>query len=138
MIRKSFRTPLLRRPEGPAYNDEVSEPEAKKRRISSNKGDVQKVMGPQLVFKTPGISSLPRKPLIANENLAGATRPFDGLLEGYYNVLWYVHFHKWTHWSLMVVSVQAELYDQEAQDLGRRWHFKCYWWACPSPRHFRT
>lgn len=90
MIRKPFRTPLLRKPEEPGYNDEVSEPKAKKRRISSNEGDVEKHMGPQLVFKTPGISSLPRKPLISNENLAGVTRPFDGLLEGYYSVLWYV------------------------------------------------
>lgn len=90
MIRKPFRTPLLRKAEQPGYNDEVSEPEAKKRRISSNKGDAEKSMGPQLVFKTPGISSLPRKPLIANENLAGAARPSDGLLEEYYNVLWYM------------------------------------------------
>ena len=93
MIRKPFRTPLLRKPEESGYNDGVSEPEAKKRRISNNKGDVEKTVRPQLVFKVPGISSLPRKLLSANENLAVSTRPSDGSLEGYYNVLWYVRFH---------------------------------------------
>lgn len=29
-----------------------------------------------------------------------------------------LHFHNGAQWSLMMVSVQAEVYDQEAQDLG--------------------
>lgn len=93
MIRKPFRTPLLRKSEESGYDDGDLEPEPKKRRISNHKGDVVKTMGPRLVFKVPGISSLPRKPLLVVENLAIATKPLDGLLERYYNVLWYVHLH---------------------------------------------
>lgn len=91
MIGNPFRTPLLRKTEESRDNDGVSEPQAKKRRISSDKGDGSKTMGPQLVFKTPGISSLPRKPLLAVKNPAVATKSLDGGLEGYYNVLWCAH-----------------------------------------------
>lgn len=89
MIGKPFRTPLLRKTEELGDNDGLSEPQAKKRRISNNKGDG----GPQLVFKTPGISSLPRKPLLAVKNPAVATNIADEGFERYYNVLWYVHLH---------------------------------------------
>lgn len=91
MIRKPFRTPLLRKPEDSRDNDGVSEPQAKKRRISNYEGDGVQTMQPQLVFKTPGISSLPRKPFLAIQNPAVATKPLDGGLEGYYNVLWCAH-----------------------------------------------
>lgn len=86
MIRKPFRTPLLRKPEESTGNEGVSEPQAKKRRISS---DGEKTSRPQLVFKSPEISSLPRKPLVAVRNPAEAAKPPDGGFEGYYNVLWY-------------------------------------------------
>lgn len=93
MIGKPFRTPLLKKTEESGDNDGVSEPQAKKRRISSDRVDSVKTMGPQLVFKTPGISSLPRKPLLAVENPELSQRRPDGGLEGFYNVLWYVHQH---------------------------------------------
>ncbi len=86
MIQKPFRTPLLRKPEESTDNDGFSVPQAKKRRISNDKGDG----GPRLVFKTPGISSLPRKPLLAVKNPAVATESPSGGFERYYNVLWYV------------------------------------------------
>lgn len=72
---------------------DIEEPQAKKRRISSDQEDEAKPTGPQLVFKKPGISSLPRKPLLAVKNpavAAQATKSLDDGVEGYYNVLWYV------------------------------------------------
>lgn len=90
MIRKPFRTPLLRRVEESRDNDGVLEPHVKKRRISS---DSEKTLEPQLIFKSPGISSLPRKPLVAINNPAEAVKTPDGGFEGYYNVLWYVILH---------------------------------------------
>ena len=91
MIRKPFRTPLLRRTKESVDNDGDSEPQAKKRRMSSDKEDGVETTGAQLVFKTSGISSLPRKPLLAVTNHAVFTKPLDRGLEGYYNVLWYVY-----------------------------------------------
>lgn len=100
MIGKPFRTPvlvrktdgvLLRKTDDSEDNEGVSEPKTKRRRISDGKGDSEKTMGPQLVFKIPGISSVPRKPLSAVKNLAITMKPLDGEFEGYYNVLWYVY-----------------------------------------------
>ena len=94
MIGKPFRPPLLRKversEESAIANDD--EPQTKKRRTNDDytKDGTQK--GPQLVFKKPGISSLPRKPLLAVENLAATknvTESSGGGIEGYYNVLWY-------------------------------------------------
>jgi hypothetical protein len=95
MTGKPFRPPLLRRIEKPAVSvyQHGDEPQAKKRRISNSDEDIVKLNTPQLVFKQPGISSLPRKPLAAVENpavaaLVPATQLFDGGVESYYNVLW--------------------------------------------------
>lgn len=74
-------------------NADIEEPQFKKRRISSDTEDTPKPVGPQLVFKKYGISSLPRNPLLAIKNsavAAQATKPLDGGVEGYYNVLWYI------------------------------------------------
>ena len=90
MIRKPFRTPFLRKPEDSEDNDGILEPGAKKRRISSEEEAGVKTIEPRLVFKTPGISSLPRKPLFAVENSSVAPKPVDGGFDGYYNVLWYL------------------------------------------------
>ena len=89
MIRTPFRTPLLRKSEESGANGGVSEPQAKKRRISSDE-DVVKTMEPRLVFKTPGISSIPRKPLMALKNPAVTTISLDEDFRHYYNVLWYI------------------------------------------------
>lgn len=91
MIGKPFQVPLLRKTEEAEDSDRVLEPRAKKRRMNSGKGDCTNT--PRLVFKTPGISSLPRKPLLAVKNPVVALKPLDGGLEGYYNVLWFVHLH---------------------------------------------
>lgn len=96
MSRKPFRPPILRKvekPVVPAAVPDIDEPQAKKRRINNDQEDNANPTGPQLVFKMPGISSLPRKPLLAVKNpavAAQATKPLDGGVEGYYNVLWYV------------------------------------------------
>ena len=93
MLGRPFRPPLLRKAPTPAetVEEEPSSPPTKKRRV--NDGGVSKVSTtPQLVFKVPGISSLPRKPLLAVKNpavAAEAAKPLDGGVEGYYNVLWY-------------------------------------------------
>ncbi|CAD6594070.1 MAG: helicase [Alectoria sarmentosa] len=124
MIGKPFRTPLLRKTEESGDNDGVSEPQAKKRRISSDKGDDLKTLGPQLVFKTPGISSLPRKPLLAVKNPAVATKPLHRGFEGYYNVLWRRYTtKKHKTWDgdgvLQVTGGHAHLQDLSRRDMGR-------------------
>lgn len=95
MTGRPFRPPLLRRVEKPTVSvyQHGDEPQVKKRRISNSHEDIVKLHTPQLVFKQPGISCLPRKPLAAVENpavaaLAPATHLFDGGVESYYNVLW--------------------------------------------------
>ena len=94
-MNKPFRPPLLRKVENPTASNGAygEEPQTKRRRISSDQEDENKPARPQLVFKKPGISSLPRKPLLAVKNpsvAAQATHALDGGVEGYYNVLWYV------------------------------------------------
>ena len=96
-MNKPFRPPLLRKVDNPtALNGTYGEePPTKRRRISSDQEDDDKPARPHLVFKKPGISSLPRKPLLAVKNPsvpAQATQPRDGGVEGYYNVLWYVRY----------------------------------------------
>lgn len=88
-----FRPPLLKRIEEPAQSSDHDDfgHIAKKRRIEFDQEQNVKPTGPQLVFKTPGISSLPRKPLLAVNNSAGAAQaitPLDESTERYYNVLW--------------------------------------------------
>lgn len=89
-FRKPFRTPFANSPSG---NDD-SEPQPKKRRMSNGYQPATPHTKPRLVFKTPGISSLPRKPLSAVENLSGAPEPavtdHDGP-DRHYTVLWYVN-----------------------------------------------
>jgi len=97
MIGQPFRPPLLRkveRPEAPK-DDDSDEPQTKKRRISDIHDQDEKQSRPQLVFKKPGISSLPPKPLLAIKNPAErppAPKPSDGGVEGCYSVLWYGNF----------------------------------------------
>ena len=96
-MNKPFRPPLLRKVDNATVSNGTygEGPQTKRRRISSDQEDEDKPAGPQLVFKKPGISSLPRKPLLAVENpsvAAQATQPLHGGVEGYYNVLWYVRY----------------------------------------------
>ena len=92
MLGKPFRSPLLVKKDSPASSND-HEPLSKKRRISGNEEARNAQSGPQLVFKVPGISSLPRKPLLAVDNpaiTAEATKLQDAGIEGFYNVLWSV------------------------------------------------
>ena len=97
MSSKQFRPPLLTKIEKlvvPIVPPDVDEPQTKRRRISSDQEDNNaRLTEPRLVFKRPGISSIPRKPLLAVRNPAVAAEaldPLNGGIEGYYNVLWYV------------------------------------------------
>lgn len=133
MVGKPFRIPLLRKTEESGDNDGGSEPQAKKRRISSDKGDGVKTMGPQLVFKTPGISSVPRKPLLAVKNPAVATESLDGGSEVYYNVLWRKYTtKKHKTWDgdgvLKVTGGHAHLQDTSGRDMGKA---SCDWPLLP-------
>lgn len=97
MLGRPFRPPLLKKvpPPTASVEDEPSNPPAKKRRISDD-GATKVSTTPQLVFKVPGISSLPRKPLLVVKNPAAAAeaaKPLDGGVDGYYNVLWYDTLH---------------------------------------------
>lgn len=94
MLGKPFRSPLLAQKETPASSN-AHEQQAKRRRISGPNAIGKAQSGPQLVFKAPGISSLPRKPLLTVHNPAPAAeiaKPQDGGAEGYYNVLWSVTY----------------------------------------------
>lgn len=99
MTSAKFRPPLLRKPEILDEDDDAGfaeQPPAKRRRVGSS-GDELKAtnsIAPKLVFKTPGVSSLPRKPLLDVKNsalAAQATLPSDSGVESCYNVLWCVY-----------------------------------------------
>ena len=87
MFRKPFRTPFLKA----ADDHGGSEPAAKKRRIGDDPQVSKTYVAPKLIFKTPGISTLPRKPLQSLENVDEKPVTENGLEGGsdrYYNVLW--------------------------------------------------
>lgn len=96
----TFRPPLLKKSNAPnqplaqvASNLDDSEPPTKKRKTGDEQKQSAKPAGPHLVFKAPGISSLPRDPLLKVDSLSGAppaSESVDGGVEGYYNVLWYM------------------------------------------------
>ena len=93
MIGKPFRPPLLKKvgESKTLVPKEDGEPEAKRRRISPDQEHNEKSTQPHLVFKSPGISSLPRKPLLEVKNstiAVNTNRSSDHGVEGYYNVLW--------------------------------------------------
>ena len=87
-----FRPPLLREVDQTADKPQVleSEPPVKKRQISVDGKEDGTGRLSQLVFKKPGISSLPRKPLfvVPNPAVAAQTKSAGDGVEGYYNVLW--------------------------------------------------
>ena len=94
-LAKPFRTPLLSKPltSANAIRQDNVEPEAKRRRIDDNSSSREALKVTHLVFKASGVSSLPRKPLVAVVKpvvAAEAPQPTDGGVEGYYNVLWFV------------------------------------------------
>ena len=94
MIGKPFRPPLLRKVEDlgkPPLDGDSDEPQPKKRRIDDVNEENVEQSRPQLIFKRPGISSLPRKPLLAVNNPPIVTQPTHPANEGVdccYNVLW--------------------------------------------------
>ena len=94
MIGKPFRPPLLanvNRSATSLVKADDDEPQAKKRRVGTDEEHRVTSSEPRLVFKTPGISSLPRKPLSEAKNGTGAVNGLhtdDHGMEGYYNVLW--------------------------------------------------
>lgn len=91
---KPFQPPLLKKPTQTQASGDASYdgPPTKRMRLDE-KGDSTGIKPEsRLIFKTPGVSSLPRKPLHSVANPAAASA--DGqqqhdLLETYYNVLWY-------------------------------------------------
>ncbi|KAI4275497.1 MAG: hypothetical protein LQ337_003180 [Flavoplaca oasis] len=110
MLSRPFRPPLLKR----RNSDESEQPPTKKVKVEST----------GLVFKKPGISILPRKPLLEVSN----TTPIAGVtgIEGYYSVLWRnvtKKKHKtWEGDALLYVNSDgfAELYHGEtARSMGK-------------------
>lgn len=94
MIRKPFRTPFLTKTDASSANSTAqdSEPQPKRRRISSDHELGATKTVPRLVFKTPGVSSLPRNPLLAVQNPSVVAEVAElesgGGIHCYYNVLW--------------------------------------------------
>jgi len=91
---KPFRPPLLKKPTQIKISEDTSSagPPAKRMRLDGPSESVSTKSEPRLVFKTPGVSSLPRKPLHCVANPAAAldeSRQQEDALESYYNVLWY-------------------------------------------------
>ena len=72
--------------------DHPQSPPTKRRRLNENVGSGEVKSLPRLVFKTPGVSSLPRKPLqlVLNTATSLDNSQKDQQSETYYyNVLWY-------------------------------------------------
>ena len=98
MLGKPFRSPLLKKhlivkDEAQSTADNGNEHPAKKRRLidGDDTGPKRDISGPRLVFKAPGVSSLPRQPLLSVQNPAVAVEAdqiSNGAADGFYNVLW--------------------------------------------------
>ncbi|KAL8720907.1 MAG: hypothetical protein Q9225_002293 [Loekoesia sp. 1 TL-2023] len=109
-----FRSPLLKRPTGDE-NDEHLSKKFKSEPVAA---------GPRLVFKHPGISTLPRKPLLElDKPLAEAN---NAPSKGFYNVLWRKMTSKknktWEGDALLLIDSDgmAELHDRETgRSIGR-------------------
>lgn len=91
---KPFRPPLLKKAIQIQPSEDASSdgPPAKRMRLYGPNDSAGEKSEPRLVFKTPGVSSLPRKPLhsVANPPAAlDASSQQEDALESYYNVLWY-------------------------------------------------
>ncbi|KAF6218098.1 hypothetical protein HO133_006510 [Letharia lupina] len=116
MVGKPFRIPLLRKTEESGDNDGGSEPQAKKRRISSDKGD-----------------GFHASHFLAVKNPAVATESLDGGSEVYYNVLWRKYTtKKHKTWDgdgvLKVTGGHAHLQDTSGRDMGKA---SCDWPLLP-------
>ncbi|KAL8724395.1 MAG: hypothetical protein Q9166_007975 [cf. Caloplaca sp. 2 TL-2023] len=127
MLSRPFRSPLLKRP----GSDDSGNPPAKKVKTGA--------VG--FIFKKPGISSIPRKPLLEVDNNT-APEFGDAGTEGYYSVLWRnvtKKKHKtWEGDALLHVSNDgfAELHDGEtARSMGKA---KCHEPLLPGSTLFVT
>ncbi|KAI4144539.1 MAG: hypothetical protein L6R39_004134 [Caloplaca ligustica] len=114
MFSKPFRPPLLKR----ALDEENHEHVSKK--VKSGPATI----GSRLVFKTPGISTLPRKPL--HEIDEPAAKIIDATSRGFYGVLWRKVTGKknktWEGDALLHIDSDglAELHDRETgRPIGR-------------------
>lgn len=99
MLKRPFRTPFRTPFANTPCDIDDSGPQLKKRRISNDQPSATPPGKSRLVFKTPGISSLPRKPLSTIENPPIASERTELDKDGsdkHFTVLWYVH-----HGSLM-------------------------------------
>ncbi|MCJ1475516.1 helicase [Lambiella insularis] len=126
---KPFKPPLLKKKGsilglGPV--DDENSPARKRRRLDDGATSSETKSEPRLVFKNPGVSSLPRKPLHSVLNTAVATNGSgqDEESETYYNVLWRKYTtKKHKTWDsdgiLRVVDGFAYLQDVSGKDMGR-------------------
>ena len=125
MLGKPFRSPLLKKVPGQNLDTiHPDSPPAKRRRLSDEDNEVQELKGPQLVFKKPGISTLPRKPLaplqVTNKSTDDSNTS-DGAAESYYNVLWYItssFIHFAEHKLLMSYAGESTLPKSTRHGMG--------------------
>lgn len=95
MLKKPFRTPFRTPCANTPGEIDDSEPQPKRRRISNDQKPATPQTKSRLVFKAPGISSVPRRPLSAVGNLAVASEPAATNNDDsgrHYTVLWYVNY----------------------------------------------
>lgn len=124
----------------PSFDEE---PPTKKRRYSdgeSNDDNAEVVAAAVKVLKKP--KSIPKfqpllqKPVntVANSQNSsqGSEEKSSSSQEGYYTVLWYVCLGSNLS-RLMLIHPQAQIHNQEEQDLGRRWHPLSIRWLCATP-----
>ncbi|MCJ1284854.1 helicase [Xylographa opegraphella] len=129
MTMKPFRPPFLKKesPNQAQVNDHPQSPPAKRLRLNENVDSVEIKSLPRLVFRTPGVSSLPRKPLqsVLNTAVSSDSRQKDQQSETcYYNVLWRKYTTKkhktWDGDGIVrVVDGFAYLQDVSGKDMGR-------------------
>lgn len=116
MLGKPFRSSLLTKSKPVSGSCDDGEASAKRQRINSDSTRTPELSGPRLVFKAPGISSLPRKPLVAVTNPAAAADDvgkLDNGTQSYYNVLWWaVRIHKYL--LNFDLPAQAQVHHEEA------------------------
>jgi hypothetical protein len=126
----------------------TGEPPAKKRRVSSNDSvtdNIHAVAAAANVLKksTSSIKKFqapvqrkPLEPIQSQSSSSQSNGSSEGGVEAYFTVLWYVRSTRPVCGGELIKQ-QAEIHDQEEQNLGWRWRTLSLWRLRHSSRHLR-